>query len=99
MQLTTKDDLLTGRLAISGIEDKQLKTTTSMTFASDYIGATLLDNAFQPIGTLKSMQSGVMTLEKSTAFESVKVGDVTWMCNIGSGDEFVIKPLFSWSED
>lgn len=99
MNITTKDDLLTGRLVISGIEDQQLKTTTSMTFTDDYIGATLLDNAFQPIGTLKSMQSGVMTLEKSTAIESVKVGDVTWMCNIGSRDEFVIKPLFSWSED
>jgi len=99
MEITTEDDLLTGRLKITDRLGDQLITTTSMTFTGDYIGATLLDNAFQPIGTLKSIQRGVMTLEKSTAIETVKVGDVAWMCNIGSGDEFVIKPLFSWSED
>ncbi|MBK5196253.1 MAG: heparinase II/III family protein [Proteiniphilum sp.] len=99
MKITVKDDLVTARLNITDIMGDQLKTTTSMTFAADYIGATLMNDNFQPIGTLRNLQGGVMTFTDNSGIHTVSKGDVTWICNIGAGDEMVIKALFSWSED
>lgn len=96
MKITPKDDMLTGRLNISEITKEQLKTNTGLTFTDDYNGTTLLDDSFEPIGIIKNMQRGVMTFKDSSAINTVQIGDEAWICNISIGDEFLIKPLFSW---
>lgn len=95
VKIITQDDLLIGRLSITDIEDGQLKTNTSMSFISDYNGATLLDNNFQSIGTLKNIHNGLITLKDNSNIKSVSVGDDAWICNIGIGDDFLIKSLFT----
>ncbi len=99
-RLTIKvtDDLLVGRMQIQEVSDNVIHTNTSMTFTADYPGSTLLNDRFQPVATLKNMHRGVITLEDGFIRDSLRNGKVLWICNIGVGDEFVIKSRFNWIE-
>lgn len=92
------DDLLIGRLKIQEIANHVIRTNTSMTFTADYPGASLLNEQFEQVATLKHIRSGVITLEDGYLREDLHTGDVMWICNVGLGDEIVIKSLFEWIE-
>jgi hypothetical protein len=98
LEIATQDDLLVGRLYIDKIEENRLKTTTTLSFARLYAGATVLNKDFHPIGLLASIDRGVLSLEKAPPLASLQAGDEAWLSNIGVGDEFLIKPAISWEK-
>lgn len=96
LKIRTSDDLLTGHLRIDDIVEDQLKSNTSLTFTKDYAGATLLDSDFREVSTLEGVYGGTLSTNHRTAVDAMSVGDEAWISNIGIGDEFVIKSVFSW---
>ena len=58
-----------------------------------------MNEQFEQVATLKLyIRSGVITLEDGYLREDLHTGDVMWICNVGLGDEIVIKSLFEWIE-
>lgn len=92
------DDLLVGRMQIQDVSDNVIRTNTSMTFTADYPGTTLLNDRFQPVATLRSIHREAFTLEDVYLRDALYAGEVMWICNMGVGEEVVVKSLFEWSE-
>ena len=96
LDIHTKDDLLIGYFRINTVNGNVVTTdNTVLPFAQDYPGATLLDKNYHPLSVVTNLNNGLITNEPVTSF---KQGDEAWLCNIGIGDQMLIKPVFSWEK-
>jgi hypothetical protein len=64
-------------------------------FAPLYSGTTILDNNFEVIGILKSIQENKL-LPAGSMTALPENGKDIWLSDIGVGDQVMIKSSFSW---
>ena len=93
--IQVKDDLLTGRFRVVKVDGNTVITDTSLPFHQHYRGATMLDQNYHPLVLLTELNNGNLKIKEPVA-SPLKSGDAVWICNIGVGDQFLIKPVFSW---
>lgn len=95
LRTTVKDDLLVGRARVNKMEGERLKVRGSLTFWEQYSGTTLLNNALKPIGIIKAAGPDWLQLANQVGAPAMPE-DELWFSNIGNGDDFSIKAVFSW---
>lgn len=95
LTIRLKDDLLVGRLRLDKAENGNFETQTSLVFQKQYNGAALLNDRYEQAGRLIQLNNGKIELDGPPALPLQK-GDVLWLSNVGAGDEFEIRPGFSW---
>jgi hypothetical protein len=92
-----KDDLLIGYFSVDKVDGSEWTTETYLPFYEYYTGTTILDNNYRPSAILIKMDKGRLKI-KAPAAIPLKPGDDAWLCNINIGDQFLIKPVFSWEK-
>jgi len=92
LTLKTQDALLVGRVKIIGSANDTFTTDTALPFSPTYTGATLLNDAFQQVGTLKSVGNGSLHLA-GTRKHGLDVNDNAWISDVGIGDKVTIHPM------
>jgi len=87
--ITTADDLLVGRARVDAVEDRALRTKTSLPLAPIYRGVTVTSEKFEPLARVDKVENGRITLATPLA-ESARpaAGDDVWLVNVGAGDRF-----------
>jgi len=95
LNVQVNDDLLTGLFRVEKTDGNELTTHTDLPFYDFYTGATILDSHYRPAGVLKSLKRDTLTVTEPVGM-AFKPGDDAWICNIGAGDQFLVKPVFSW---
>lgn len=98
MDAKVKDDLLIGRFRVDEVEGNVVTTHTTLPFHQHYAGATILDNGFRPLALFQQYNNEKITLMEPVA-APLERGDEVWICNIGMGDRFLIKPFLSWTRE
>lgn len=94
LTLKMKDDLLTGRVRIESIDGDVGLTRTILPFAPAYGGATLLDQDYRPLATVKQVRNGKLNLNKRLKVKPETPADC-WVSTVGVGDKMVLKSSFS----
>lgn len=97
--LTVKDDLLAGRLRVTAVRGNRLETRTRLPFAPSYVGATVLDEQFQPIGRVRAADQDFLELEEIPGDAAALVGRDLWICSVGPGDDFELPAMRGRSVD
>lgn len=95
LTLETEDDLLVGKVHTVRNSADSLVTDTNLPFAPLYAGATILDDRFEPIGTLRAVSDNALKPEGKLGSIPADGADV-WISNIGVGDRVRIKARFDW---
>lgn len=93
--IRVKDDLLVGKLRLDKYENGSLQTETSLSFQKQYNGTSLLNDKFEPVGTVIQLNNGKIEMAASPVLPLEK-NQVLWLSNVGTGDEFRLGPVFSW---
>lgn len=95
LTIETEDDLLIGKVHTVHNSPDSLVTDTNLPFAPLYTGATLLNEKFEPLGTLKAVADNALKpVDKMDGIPAD--GADVWISNIGVGDRVGIKARFSW---
>ena len=89
-----KDDLLTGRVRVESIDGDAGLTRTILPFAPAYEGATLLDQDYRPLATVKHVKDGKLDLNKRLKVKPDTPADC-WFSTVGGGDKMMLKSSFS----
>lgn len=92
--LTTKDDLLAGVMRVSAVRGNRLETRTRLPFAPSYVGATLLDAEYRPIGRVRAADQDFIELEAPPAAGVALIGSDVWISSAGPGDTLELPALF-----
>lgn len=99
LRLTTRDDLLVGRVRLTGVEARQLKTNTPLILAPTYRGALVTDAQHRASFRLRAVEEGALQLAQPLpANHPFKIGQDVWLANVGSGDRLDVPPIYSWSQ-
>ncbi|WP_342088306.1 heparinase II/III domain-containing protein [Dyadobacter sp. OTU695] len=95
LTLETEDDLLIGKVHTVRNAADSLVTDTNLPFAPLYKGATVLNDRFEPLGTLRMVSDNV--LKPVGKIDKIPAdGADVWISNIGLGDRVRIGARFSW---
>lgn len=95
MNVKIKDDFLIGYFRVQKSEENILTPDNNfMPFVQHYPGATILDGNYRPSAVITGMNNGFAL--KEPAAVPFNPGDEAWICNVGIGDQFLLKPVFSW---
>lgn len=97
--LTVKDDLLAGRLRVTAVEGNRLGTRSRLPFAASYVGATVLDEQFRPLGRVRAADQDYLELEAAPGEAAALIGRDLWICSVGPGDDFVVPAMRGESVD
>jgi len=95
--ITTGDDLRTGHVRISKVDEAGLTTGTGLAFAPIYDGAYVADpewTAFVPIREVRDWV--VAFVEPRAAAAPFEVGGDAWIVNVGPGDRMEIPQVSVW---
>lgn len=95
LTLETEDDLLIGKVHTVHNAADSLVTDTNLPFAPLYKGATVLNDRFEPLGTLRMVSDNVLKPVGKIHQIPADGADV-WISNIGVGDRVRIRARFSW---
>lgn len=97
--LTTKDDLRVGLIRVATASPTALTTKNSLLLAATYHGATLADQHLKPLGRIREVQDGTVTLDTDLpAGTTVKPGEDAWFLDLGPGDRIHIPGTASWTK-
>ncbi|MCP4643987.1 MAG: hypothetical protein GY851_26325 [bacterium] len=105
LTLTTRDDILTGRVRVTEVEAQALRTNTHMEFASEYDGSYIADGSlagFFPMRTVsrpKGEDSALALVESLPEGNPFTSGEDVWIVNVGPGDRMEIPAVFSWTKE
>jgi len=94
--LTTQDDLLAGRMRVTGIDGARLDTRMRLPFAASYVGATVVDPAYRTVGTVRAADQDHLELVAAPADGATLVGRDAWISSVGPGDACAVPAVFSW---
>ncbi|MGG7664690.1 heparinase II/III domain-containing protein [Dyadobacter sp. BHUBP1] len=95
LTLETTDDLLIGKVHTVRNSADSLLTNTNLPFAPLYVGATLLNDRFEPIGILGTVSGNALKPVGKTGPVPADGADI-WISNVGVGDRLQIKARFDW---
>lgn len=95
LTLETADDILVGKVHTVRNAADSLVTDTNLPFAPLYIGATALNDRFEPLGLLRSVTDQALKPAGKWAAMPADGADV-WLSNIGVGDRVRISAKFEW---
>lgn len=95
--LETRDDLRVGLARVATAGGSELTTKTPLYLSALYPGTMLTDRRFLPLGTVKAVKDGTITLtaDASSRFP-VKPGDDVWFIALGFGDRITIPATVNW---
>lgn len=94
--LTTQDDVLVGLLRVTAVDGARLETRTRLPFAASYVGATVLDAQFRPIGRVAAADQDHLELDAPPAAPVALVNHNVWISSAGPGDTVHLPALLSW---
>lgn len=95
LTLETADDLLVGKVHTVRNSADSLVTDTNLPFAPLYTGASLLNDRFEPIATLRTVSDNALKPVGKLSVIPSDGADV-WISNVGVGDRVRIKARFDW---
>jgi hypothetical protein len=95
LTLKTSDAILVGRARVKKAGDAKVSTDTELPFSATYNGATLLDENFKGLATIKTVTAGEIELAAKPS-QPIAAGKDVWFSNIGIGDKVEFATLFSW---
>lgn len=92
-------DLITGRLKVASVDGSNSFTTlTTLPFPENLIGMWVLDEAFQPLGKVVTIESGRVRLAPAAIGTQVdlkaQVGKDVWVTEVGTSDPISIESVF-----
>ena len=93
LTLKTQDALLVGRLQITGAGNQSFATDTALPFSPTYDGTTLLNDQFDKVAEVKTVETGNLQLDAQPAIQ-LKTGESAWLSDVGIGDRVEIKSLY-----
>ena len=93
LTLTTKDDLLVGRLPVKSVSGNTITSAVNLPLAPTYIGASLCGVDFADGQTVQAADTTTVTLR--AAHKSAAPGKDLWVVNIAPGDRFEIPAHFA----
>jgi hypothetical protein len=94
--LTLQDDLLAGLMRVTAVAGPRLETKAQLPFAPSYAGATVYDDAFRPLGRIRSAELDHLILEAPPADGAALVGRDVWIGSVGPGDRLDLPAVFTW---
>ncbi|MBK8858065.1 MAG: heparinase II/III family protein [Opitutaceae bacterium] len=94
--LTLQDDLLAGLMRVTAVAGSRLETRAQLPFAPSYVGATVYDDAFRPLGRIRSAELDHLILEAPPADGAALVGRDVWIGSVGPGDRLDLPAVFTW---
>lgn len=94
--LTAQDDLLAGLMRVTAVNGARLETRTRLPFAASYVGATVLDGQFRPIGRVRAADQDFLELDAPPAAGAALTGSDVWISSTGPGDTLELPAVFSW---
>jgi hypothetical protein len=94
--LELRDDVLAGFLRVTTVTGRRLNTRTRLPFAASYVGATVLDAAFRPLGLVRAADQDHLELAAPPAEGAALAGRDVWVSSVGPGDRFELPAVFEW---
>jgi hypothetical protein len=94
--LELRDDLLSGLLHVSSISGSRINTKTRLVFAASYLGATVLDSDYKPVGRVNTADQDHLELAAAPSGETSLVGTNVWIASVGPGDVLTVPAVFTW---
>lgn len=97
--LETRDDLRVGLARVATASGSELTTKTPLYLSALYPGTMLTDHRFLPLGTVKTVKDGTVTLTAPPpARFPITPGDDVWFVALGFGDRITIPATVSWQK-
>jgi hypothetical protein len=97
LTLTTADDLLVGRVPVTGIKDGEILSGVELPLAPTYRGASVCREDFSGWQTIQRAAGRAITLQEGATLPPV--GKDLWVVNIAPGDRLTIPALFAWEKE
>ncbi|MBS0633469.1 MAG: heparinase II/III family protein [Verrucomicrobia bacterium] len=95
--LETRDDLRVGLARVATASGSELTTKTPLYLAALYPGTMLTDRRFLPLGTVKTVKDGTVTLATPPPAQfPITPGDDVWFIALGFGDRITIPATVTW---
>lgn len=98
IRLQLHDDALVGYFGVAGINGRQIESDTELNFFHQYVGTTVLDATYNPVGQVEKAGRKSIVLAQDPV-RPLQNKDKVWLANLGEGEAITLKTVFSWQRD